>query len=83
MNTRSLSFDIDSLIDKHPKLVIDSQPHYHVMVPKYSPSPLSAIHTLIMLTSQVFTQGELLDGDGHSGDVYISVPPGYNEDSEY
>ena len=30
--------------------------------------------------SQAFVQGELLPGDGHNGNVYISAPPGYEED---
>jgi len=30
--------------------------------------------------SQAFVQGELLPGDGHNGKVYISSPPGYDED---
>jgi len=29
--------------------------------------------------SQAFVQGELLPGDGHNGNVYISAPPGYEE----
>jgi len=33
--------------------------------------------------SQAFVQGELLPGDGHNGNVYISSPPGYDEDSRY
>ena len=33
--------------------------------------------------SQAFVQGELLPGDGHNGKVYISSPPGYNEDTLY
>ena len=33
--------------------------------------------------SQAFVQGELLPGDGHNGNVYISSPPGYEEDSRY
>ena len=34
--------------------------------------------------SQAFVQGhgELLPGDGHNGNVYISSPPGYKEDSQ-
>ena len=31
--------------------------------------------------SQAFGQGELLPGDGHNGKVYISSPPGYDEDT--
>ena len=30
--------------------------------------------------SQAFVQGELLPGDRHNGNVYISAPPGYKED---
>jgi len=30
--------------------------------------------------SQAFVQGELLPGDGHNGNVYISAPPDYEED---
>jgi len=30
--------------------------------------------------SQAFVQGELLPGDGHNGQMYISSPPGYDED---
>jgi len=30
--------------------------------------------------SQAFVQGELLPGDGHNGNVYISAQPGYKED---
>ena len=33
--------------------------------------------------SQAFVQGELLPGDGHNGNVYISSPLGYEEDSRY
>ena len=33
--------------------------------------------------SQAFVQGELLPGDGHNGKVYISSPPGYDEDPLY
>ena len=33
--------------------------------------------------SQAFVQGELLPGDGHNGKVYISSPPGYDEDTLY
>jgi len=33
--------------------------------------------------SQACVQGELLPGDGHNGNVYISSPPGYEEDSRY
>ena len=30
--------------------------------------------------SQAFVQGDLLPGDGYNGKVYISAPPGYDED---
>ena len=33
--------------------------------------------------SQAFVQGELLPGDGHNSKVYISSPPGYDEDPLY
>ena len=33
--------------------------------------------------SQAFVQGELLPGDGQNGKVYISSPPGYDEDALY
>jgi len=33
--------------------------------------------------SQAFVQGELLPKDGHNGNVYISSPPGYEEDPRY
>jgi hypothetical protein len=33
--------------------------------------------------SQAFVQGDLLPGDGYNGKVYISAPPGYNEDPNY
>jgi len=33
--------------------------------------------------SQAFVQGELLPGDGHNGKVYISSPPGCDEDPLY
>ena len=33
--------------------------------------------------SQAFVQGELLAGDGHNGKMYISLPPGYDEDTLY
>ncbi len=33
--------------------------------------------------SQAFVQGDLLPGDGHNGKVYISAPPGFDEDSYY
>jgi len=33
--------------------------------------------------SQDFVQNKLLPGDGHNGNVYISSPPGYEEDSRY
>ena len=32
--------------------------------------------------SQAFTQGELLPGDGYMGKVYVSTPPGYEEDPD-
>ena len=33
--------------------------------------------------SQAFVQGEQLPGEGHNGKVYISSPPGYDEDPLY
>ena len=33
--------------------------------------------------SQAFVQSELLPGDGHNGNVYISSPLGYDEDSQH
>jgi len=33
--------------------------------------------------SHAFVQGELLPGDGHNGNFYISSPLGYDEDSRY
>jgi len=33
--------------------------------------------------SQAFVQGKLLPRDGHNGKVYISSPPGYDEDPLY
>jgi len=33
--------------------------------------------------SQAFVQGELLPGEGHDGKMYISSPPGYDEDPVY
>ena len=33
--------------------------------------------------SHAFVQDELLPGDGHNGNIYISSPPGYDEDSRY
>jgi hypothetical protein len=33
--------------------------------------------------SQAFVQGDLLPGDGYQGKVYISPPPGFNEDPNY
>ena len=33
--------------------------------------------------SQTFAQGKLLPGNGHNGNVYISSPPGHEEDSRY
>jgi hypothetical protein len=41
------------------------------------------MHTDHVDISQAFTQGELLDGDGQNGKVYISAPPGYPEDPAY
>jgi len=38
---------------------------------------------LPMVKSQAFVQGELLPGDGHNSKVYISSPPGYDEDPLY
>jgi len=32
---------------------------------------------------QAFVQGELLPGEGHNGKVYISSPPGCDEDPLY
>ena len=32
--------------------------------------------------SQAFCQGELLPGDGQNGKVYISAPPGFDEDPD-
>ena len=34
-------------------------------------------------TNQAFVQGDLLPGDGHHGKVYISAPPGFDEDPNY
>ena len=33
--------------------------------------------------SQTFVQGKLVPGDGYNGKVYISDPPGYDEDPAY
>jgi len=49
---------------------------------------LSLVTQLDMFTDhvdffQAFVQGEVLPGDGHNGNVYISSPPGYDEDSRY
>jgi hypothetical protein len=33
--------------------------------------------------SQAFVQGDLLPGDEHNGKVYISAPPGFEEDPNY
>jgi len=33
--------------------------------------------------SQAFVQGEILPRDSHNGKVYISSPPGYDEDPLY
>ena len=46
---------------------------------------LSLATQLVMFTdhvdiSQAFVQRELLLGDGHNGNVFISSPPGYEED---
>jgi hypothetical protein len=41
------------------------------------------MHTDHVDISQAFTQGELLQGDGQNGQVYISDPPGYPEDPAY
>ncbi len=41
------------------------------------------MHTDHVDISQAFTQGELLQGDGQNGKVYISAPPGYPEDPAY
>ncbi len=41
------------------------------------------MHTDHVDISQAFTQGELLQGDGQNGKVYISAPPGYREDPDY
>ncbi len=38
------------------------------------------MHTDHVDISQAFTQGELLDGDGQNGKVYISTPSDYPED---
>jgi len=61
-------------------------------------SPVQAargFRTILSLTTQqnmftvhveiswAFVQGELLPGDGHNGKVYISSPPGYDEDTLY
>ena len=40
-------------------------------------------HTDHVDISQAFTQGEILDGDGQNGKVYISAPPGFPEDTFY
>ena len=62
----------------------------------FSPVPhASGFHTILSLAtasdmhlasvdiSQAFVQGELLPGDGYNGKVYISAPPGYDEDPLY
>ena len=62
----------------------------------FSPVPAaSGFHTILSLAtqldmftdhvdiSQAFVQGELLPGDGHNRNVYISSPLGYEEDSRY
>jgi hypothetical protein len=41
------------------------------------------MHTDHVDVSQAFTQGELLDGDGQNGKVYISTPSTYPEDPSY
>jgi len=41
------------------------------------------LFTVHVDTSQAFVQGELLLGDDHNGKVYISSPPGYDEDPLY
>jgi hypothetical protein len=41
------------------------------------------MHTDHMDISQAVTQGELFDGDGQNGNVYISAPSGYPEDPDY
>jgi len=43
----------------------------------------SAAHASQCTPPRTFVQGELLPGDGHNGNVYISSPPGYEEDSRY
>ena len=40
-------------------------------------------HLNLCTCSCLFVQGELLPGDGYNGKVYISTPPGYNEDPLY
>ena len=41
------------------------------------------MHTDHIDISQAFTQGELLDGDDQNDKFYISVLPGYPEDTGY
>ena len=41
------------------------------------------MHTDHVDISQTFTQGELIDGDGQNGKVYISAPTDYPEDPAY
>ena len=61
----------------------------------FSPVPHASGFRLILATatalnmftdhvdiSQAFTQGELLPGDGYMGKVYVSPPPGYDEDPD-
>ena len=43
----------------------------------------SDMHLASVDISQAFVQGELLPGDGYNGKVYISTPPGYDEDPLY
>ena len=40
----------------------------------------SRFHYKIKRKGGEFVQGELLPGDGHNGKVYMSSPPGYDED---
>jgi len=49
------------------------------------PTIISLATQFVMFTdhvdiSQACVQDELLPGDGHNGNVYISAPPGYEED---
>ena len=43
----------------------------------------SDMHLASVDISQAFVQGKLLQGDGFNGKVYISDPPGYNEEYVY